>query len=106
MALALALALRQSGQYSLILAIVSRLTRRCFRSANPTLTETPSLSLSILNPDRRKNDPRKVLDHDFPISELGKICQYEVYVLNSNIGFVNVGTSHDTAEFAVESISR
>jgi transposase len=55
---------------------------------------------------RRKNDPRKVLDHDFPISELGKISPYGVYVLNSNVGFVNVGTSHDTAEFAVESISR
>jgi hypothetical protein len=55
---------------------------------------------------RRKNDPRKVLDHDFPIKELGKIAPYGVYVLNSNVGFVNVGTSHDTAEFAVESISR
>jgi hypothetical protein len=55
---------------------------------------------------RRKNDPRKVLDHDFPIAELGKISPYGVYVLSSNIGFVNVGTSHDTAEFAVESISR
>jgi hypothetical protein len=55
---------------------------------------------------RRKNDPRKVLDHDFPIKELGKIAPYGIYNLNHNIGFVNVGTSHDTAEFAVESISR
>jgi hypothetical protein len=55
---------------------------------------------------RRKKDPRKVLDHDFPIEELGKIAPYGVYVLNSNVGFVNLGTSHDTAEFAVESISR
>ena len=51
-------------------------------------------------------DPRKVLDHDFPIKELGKIAPYGVYNLNHNIGFVNVGTSRDTAEFAVESISR
>jgi len=29
-----------------------------------------------------------------------------VYNLNNNVGFVNVGTSHDTSEFAVESISR
>jgi transposase len=55
---------------------------------------------------RHKNDPRKVLDHDFPIEELGKISPYGVYNLNSNTGFVNVGTSHDTSEFAVESISR
>jgi transposase len=53
-----------------------------------------------------KKDPRKVLDHDFPIEELGKISPYGVYNLNNNTGFVNVGTSHDTSEFAVESISR
>jgi len=55
---------------------------------------------------RNKKDPRKVLDHDFPIKELGKIAPYGVYNLNHNTGFVNVGTSRDTAEFAVESISR
>jgi len=55
---------------------------------------------------RRNKDPRKVLDHDFPFKELGKIAPYGVYNLNHNIGFVNVGTSYDTSEFAVESISR
>ena len=55
---------------------------------------------------RHKKDPRKVLDHDFPIEELGKISPYGVYNLNNNTGFVNVGISHDTSEFAVESISR
>jgi hypothetical protein len=55
---------------------------------------------------RLKKDPRKVLDHDFPIKELGKISPYGVYNLNHNTGFVNIGTSRDTAEFAVESISR
>lgn len=55
---------------------------------------------------RQKHNPRKVLDHDFPIAELGKIAPYGVYNLNYNTGFVNIGTSHDTAEFAVESISR
>lgn len=55
---------------------------------------------------RQEKQPRKVLDHDFPIKELGKIAPYGVYVINNNVGFVNVGTSHDTSEFAVESISR
>jgi hypothetical protein len=55
---------------------------------------------------RKKHDPRRVLDHDFPIKELGKVAPYGVYNLNHNIGFVNLGSSHDTAEFAVESISR
>ena len=58
------------------------------------------------NEYRPKKQPRKVLDHDFPIKELGKIAPYGVYNVNNNIGFVNVGTNHDTSEFAVESISR
>jgi hypothetical protein len=55
---------------------------------------------------RKKGDARKVLDHDFPIPELGKVAPYGIFNLNHNVGFVNLGTSHDTAEFAVESISR
>lgn len=53
---------------------------------------------------RKTKDPRRVLDHDFPIAELGKVAPYGVYVLNNNTGFVNLGTSHDTSEFAVKSI--
>ena len=48
----------------------------------------------------------KVLDHDFPIEELGKATPYGVYDIFKNEGFVNVGVSSDTAEFAVESIRR
>lgn len=55
---------------------------------------------------RRKNNPRAVLDHDFPLAELGKVSPYGVYVLNNNTGFVNLGLSHDTPEFAGESISQ
>jgi hypothetical protein len=55
---------------------------------------------------RPEKQPRKVLDHDFPLKELGKIAPYGIYTVNNNVGFVNVGTSHDTSEFAVESISR
>ena len=51
---------------------------------------------------RVKNQSGKELAHDFPIKKLGKIAPYGVY----NVGFVNMGTSHDTREFAVESISR
>ena len=58
------------------------------------------------NEYRTKKNPRKVLDHDFPLEEIGKIAPYGVYNLNHNTGFVNAGISHDTSEFAVESISR
>ena len=55
---------------------------------------------------RPVKDPRKVLDHDFPLQELGKVAPYGVYVLNNNTGFVNLGISHDTPEFAGESIAQ
>ena len=53
---------------------------------------------------RRKKDARKVLDHDFLNKELGTVAPYGVYDVGNNTGFVNLGTSHDTAEFAVNSI--
>ena len=55
---------------------------------------------------RQKGEAVKVLDHDFPIKELGKATPYGVYDIMKNAGFVNVGISNDTAEFAVESIKR
>ena len=50
--------------------------------------------------------PIEVLDHDFPIPELGKATPFGVYNIFENKGFVNVGLSSDTAIFAVESIRR
>src|SRR6266699_3518804 len=55
---------------------------------------------------RRKGDPVAVRDHDFPDGEQGKAIPYGVYDVAANAGFVNVGTDHDTAAFAVESIRR
>ena len=53
---------------------------------------------------RKKGDPRRTLDHDFPIAELGKVAPYGIYCLNNNTGFINLGTDHDTSEFAMMSI--
>jgi hypothetical protein len=53
---------------------------------------------------RPKGEPRRVLDHDFPLPELGKVAPYGIYVLNNNTGFINLGLSHDTPEFAGESV--
>jgi len=44
--------------------------------------------------------------HDFPDPELGKAIPYGIYDLAADTGWVNVGTDHDTAQFAVESIRR
>ena len=53
---------------------------------------------------RPAGDPVQVRDHDFPDEELGKVTPYGIYDVAANAGFVNVGTDHDTAAFAVESI--
>jgi hypothetical protein len=53
---------------------------------------------------RVKHNAHQVLDHDFPITELSKVAPYRVYTLNNNKGFVNLGTSQDTPNFAVDSI--
>jgi hypothetical protein len=53
-----------------------------------------------------KGDPEQVQGHDFPDPKLGKANPYGVYDQNANVGWVSVGTDHDTSEFAVESIRR
>jgi hypothetical protein len=49
--------------------------------------------------------PVRVRDHDFP-GQAGTVTPYGVYDLAANAGWVNVGTDHDTAAFAVESVRR
>jgi hypothetical protein len=51
-------------------------------------------------------EPDEVNTHDFPGDALGVAIPYGIYDLGANTGWVNVGTDHDTAVFAVESIRR
>ncbi len=53
---------------------------------------------------RPKGDPRHVKVHDFEDKQLGKVAPYGVYDISANAGWVSVGITHDTAEFAVASI--
>lgn len=55
---------------------------------------------------RLAGDPAPVNLHDFADPKLGKAIPYGVYDVAANTGWVNVGTDHDTATFAVESIRR
>ncbi|WP_030582805.1 ISAzo13 family transposase [Streptomyces anulatus] len=55
---------------------------------------------------RPAGDPVQVNMHDFADPKLGKAIPYGVYDLAANTGWVNVGTDHDTAAFAVESVRR
>ena len=53
---------------------------------------------------RPKGDPQRVNVHDFVDKELGKAVPYGIYDVAANAGFVSVGITSDTAEFAVEAI--
>jgi hypothetical protein len=55
---------------------------------------------------RPKGKPREVTTKDFPSLAQGKALPYGVYDTGQNRAVVNVGVTHDTAEFAVESIRR
>jgi hypothetical protein len=50
--------------------------------------------------------PQRVNVHDFADKELGKAVPYGVYDVSANEGWVSVGITSDTAEFAVQSIRR
>lgn len=53
---------------------------------------------------RRKGTAPRVQSHDFPDPSVPRAFPYGIYDLRRNAGFVNVGTDHDTASFAVASI--
>ena len=53
---------------------------------------------------RPKGDPYRVKVHDFEDKQLGKVVPYGVYDVAANAGWVSLGITSDTAEFAVASI--
>lgn len=52
----------------------------------------------------KKGAPIETNMHDFPDKKLGKAAPYGVYDLTQNKGWISVGISSDTAEFAVNTI--
>lgn len=55
---------------------------------------------------RKKGQPEEVNVHDFPQQADGKAFTYGAYDVARDRAVVSVGISHDTAEFAVESVRR
>lgn len=52
----------------------------------------------------KQKEPMLVNSHDFPDKRLGKVVPYGIYDIGKNKGWVSVGISGDTAEFAVNTI--
>jgi hypothetical protein len=55
---------------------------------------------------RRTGRPELVNIHDFIDPKLRRAVPYGVYDMTNNVGWVSVGTDHDTAAFAVNAIRR
>ena len=53
-----------------------------------------------------KGRPEEVDVHDFPTPEVPKAIPYGVYDIGADEGWMQVGSEHDTAEFAVNAIRR
>jgi len=82
------------------------------RSGDPVIsvdTKKKELVGAFKNAGRRwlpKGQPDQVTVHDFPHLGHGKAIPYGAYDIALNRAVVNVGVTHETAEFAVESIRR
>ena len=94
-----------------------------FEHINDTAVEFMKSGQPVLSVDTKKKEligryknygsdylpagkPIAVNVHDFMDKDLGKVAPYGIYDVYGNVGFVNVGINHDTAEFAVNAIRR
>ena len=92
-----------------------------FRHINASVTQALAAGIPVLSVDTKKKElvgnyanlgrqwrPAKqaarVRVHDFPTPDVPRAYPYGIYDVGRNEGFVNVGTDHDTAAFAVASI--
>jgi hypothetical protein len=91
---------------------INRLVKAYIKAGDPVIsvdTKKKELVGEFRNPGRTwrpSGRPLKVNVHDFPHLGRGKAIAYGAYDIARNRAVVNVGISHDTAEFAVESIRR
>ena len=87
---------------------INRSVHRFSRYGNPVVsvdTKKKELVGNFKNEGRVwSKEDKKVLDHDFKSYGEGKAIPYGAYDINRNEGFVNVGMSSDTSEFAVNSL--
>ena len=92
-----------------------------FRHINREVKRTLAKGAPVISVDTKKKElvgnyanggkqwlpgkkPVKVQGHDFPGPDVPRAYPYGIYDIDRNRGFVNVGTDHDTAAFAVASV--
>jgi hypothetical protein len=91
---------------------LNRQVRAFFRSGDPVISvdskkkELVGRFAQAGRTWRPSGQPEETLTHDFIHQGEGKAIPYGAYDVKRDQGFVNVGVSHDTAEFAVQSVRR
>jgi len=89
---------------------INAAVKKCLAKGSPVISVDTKKKELIGNYDNAGQQwlpakrPTKVQGHDFPGPEVPRAFPYGIYDLGRNAGFVNVGTDHDTGEFAVASI--
>lgn len=89
---------------------ISKACKRFLAKENPVIsvdTKKKELVGDYKNEGRewhKKNGAIAVNGHDFPDPKVSKAIPYGIYDIGDNSGWVNVGITADTAEFAVSSI--
>ena len=89
---------------------ISAQVKKCLRQAIPVIsvdTKKKELIGNYGNQGQQwlpAKQPIHVQGHDFPGPTVPRAYPYGIYDIGRNVGFVNVGTDHDTGAFAVASI--
>lgn len=89
---------------------ISKLKEKFSRANHPVVsvdTKKKEMVGNFKNPGTAWNkEPVLVKDHDFRSEALGMAVPYSIYDVSYNRGSVFVGTSSDTAEFAVDALEK
>jgi Rhodopirellula transposase DDE domain len=87
---------------------IARLKRQYLASADPIIsmdTKKKELLGEFFRPGRRYADgPNAAFDHDFPSFAEGVLIPHGLYDLKRNEGHITLGLSHDTSQFACDSL--
>jgi len=103
---------RSPGERDEQFRYINRLVNRFLRRGDPVLSVDTKKKERVGNFKnsgrtwRPRGQPAAVNLYDYPHLGAGPAIPYGAYDVGRNQGFVNVGMTHDTAEFAVESLRR
>lgn len=89
---------------------ISAQVKKCLKQGIPVISVDTKKKELVGNYENKGQQwlpakhPRPVEGHDFPGPNVPRAYPYGIYDIGRNVGFVNIGTDHDTGAFAVASI--